>query len=97
MVKMGHVNKRSKENDMPGKRNISKFENHVRHEWLIPQHPEYVIEPLYLMTKWIEVCTRFKLWEADISDFIQCYEEFLSLLRFNDSESIRHHWIHHSI
>jgi hypothetical protein len=53
--------------------------------------------PLRLRTRRIEGCTGFELWEAALSDFIQCYEEFLPLDQFDDSESIRHNWIHHFI
>jgi hypothetical protein len=97
MVKMGQVKKGFKESDTPGRSDISKFENHVRHEWLIPRHPQCVMGPLRLRTRRIEGRTGFELWEAAISDFIQCYEEFLPLDRFDDSESIRHDWIHHFI
>jgi hypothetical protein len=97
MVMMGQVKQGFKKSDTPGRSNISKFENHVLHEWLIPWHPQCVMGPLRLRTRRIEGCTRFELWEATISDFIQCYEEILSLDRFDDSESIRHDWIHHFI
>jgi hypothetical protein len=36
MVKMGQVEKRPKESDTPGRRNIFMFQNHVQHEWQIP-------------------------------------------------------------
>ncbi|KAF8248551.1 hypothetical protein K440DRAFT_642204 [Wilcoxina mikolae CBS 423.85] len=97
MVKMGQVKKGFKESDTTGRSDISKFENHVRHEWLIPRHPQCVMGPLRLRTRLIEGHTGFKPWEAAISDFIQCYEEFLPLSQFDDSESIRHDWIQYFI
>jgi hypothetical protein len=55
------------------------------------------MESICLQTRLIIGRTRFKLWKSAISEFIQCYEEFLPLDRFDDSESIRHDWIHHFI
>jgi hypothetical protein len=49
------------------------------------------------MMRQIEGHTRFDLWDAAISNFIQYYEEFLPLDQFDDSESIRHIWIHYFI
>ena len=72
MVKMGQVKKGFKESNTPGRSDISKFEKHVRHEWLIPRHPQCVMGPLRLRTRRIEGRTGFELWEAAISDFIQC-------------------------
>lgn len=99
MVKMGQVptKKGGKEGGVPTRAEASKFEGHVRHEWLLPRHPQCIMGPIRLRMRRIGGRTGYELWEAAISDFISCYEEFLPLEQFDDNESIRHDWIHHFI
>jgi hypothetical protein len=97
MIKMGQHKQGSKECDMPGRSDLSKFEYLVQQQWLNHRHLRFVMGALTLRTRWIEWRTGFELCKAALSDCIQSYEKFLPLDQFDDSASNRHNWIHHLI
>jgi hypothetical protein len=75
------------------RRDVVKFENHIRFDFIINKHPMIVQGPNRL--KYIRKDDRCgpEFLEIAVSDFIRTYEPWLSLDEFNNCECTRYMWI----
>ena len=75
------------------KKDVTKFENHVRFDFIVKKHPIIVQGPNRLKRVRIDGRCGPELFEAAVSDFIQTYEGWLPLQNFDNCECTRHLWI----
>ena len=89
LIKMGQANSKG----IVSKRDVIKFENHIRHDFIISKHPVIIQGPNRL--KYLRVDGRCgpEFLEVAVSDFIQTYEQWLPLNEFDNCECTRYLWI----
>ena len=75
------------------KKDVTKFENHVRFVFIVKTHPIIVQGPNRLKHVQIDGRCGPELFEAALSDFIRTYEGWLPLQNFDNCECTRHMWI----
>ena len=89
LVKMGQASSKGE----VLKKDVTKFENHVRFDFIVKKHPIIVQGPNCLKRVLIDGRCGPELFEAAVSDFIRIYEGWLPLQNFDNCECTRHMWI----
>ena len=89
LVKMGQASRKGE----VLKKDVTKFENLVRFDFIVKEHPIVVQNPNRLKPIRIDGRCGPELFEAVVSDFIRTYEGWLPLQNFDNCECTRHMWI----